>query len=86
MTNRELYKYVNTQYPQFVQRLSDLVKLSEIEHKVCVLVKCKMTPKEISILTNRSIESVSSIRRRLYKKIYMKQGKPSDLDNLIYSL
>ena len=82
----QLYKYVNTQYPQFVQRLSDLVKLSEIEHKVCVLVKCKMTPKEISILTNRSIESVSSIRRRLYKKIYMKQGKPSDLDNLIYSL
>lgn len=83
---KKLYEYVHTQYPQFEQRLSELVKLSEIEYKVCVLVKCKMTPKEIGILVNRSIESVSSIRRRLYKKIYMKQGKPSDLDDLIHSL
>lgn len=82
----ELEKYIDCQFPLFKQRLSELIKLSEIEHQVCMLVKCNFQPKEIGILVNRSIESISSIRRRLYKKIYLRDGKPSELDHLISSL
>ena len=82
----ELNDFIISQYPQFKINIYSLYHISEIEYRVCMLIKCQIPPTDISRLINRSKESVSSIRRRLYYKFLNKKGSPQDFDQFILSL
>lgn len=81
-----LDRFVNTNFPLFKNTLYSLAKLSEQEYYVCLLIKCKFTQQEISKLINRSRFSMSSIRRRLYYKLFKKVGTTQDCDEFILGL
>lgn len=51
-----------------------------------MLIKLGFLPSQIAFLTNKSAEGVSSIRRRLYYKVFQKKGRPTDWDDFIKTL
>lgn len=74
-------------YPQFREILLSQHHLTDMEYKISMLVKADFLPKEIAILLCRSREAVSSIRRRLSKRVLNeKQPTPKHWDNYIMSL
>lgn len=73
-------------YPRFVSTLDKLCNMSEIEFRVCLLLKLKITPSEIANVLHRDISSISSIRSRLYMKVFGKKGSSKDFDEFISSL
>lgn len=75
--------YTEHLYPTFKSQLLSLCNLSEIEYRICVLIKLKLSPTAISVGVNRSKESISSIRRRLYSKIFNQKGTPADFDKFL---
>lgn len=81
-----IFDLIDSFYPHFRNTLYSLCKISEIEIKVCVLIKIGFTPTEIAILTSSSKSNISSIRSRLYTKIFKKNGISKDLDEFILSL
>lgn len=85
---KELEAEVNKSYPNFKEELMTLsYKLSEQEYHVCLLLKLNITPSNIAILICRTKESVSSIRRRLYNKVFNDtKGKPDYWDRYIRTL
>ena len=82
----KIFNLIDGFYPHFRDTLYSLCKISDIEIKVCVLIKIGFTPTEIAILTSSSKSNISSIRSRLYTKIFKKNGVSKDLDEFILSL
>ena len=82
----ELKETVNAAYPEFIKRLNELAKLSEMELQVCILTKLNVPLSRIAYAVCRSRQGISSIRERLYKKLSGKKGKPKDCDDLIRNL
>lgn len=72
--------------PHFGKALSELVSLNETEWRVCQLLKLGFSPRGIAQLVSRSPEAISSIRRRLYSKVFQKKGTPADWDAFVESL
>lgn len=70
-------------FPSFKQEIQKFVKLSEFEYLVCLLVKATFTPSQMSVLTMKSKESITSTRRRLYEKAFHEKGKPADWDQFL---
>lgn len=77
---------VNTEYPGFSHKLKSMCRLSSHEHHICLLLKMRLTPSHIGIVTYRSRESLSSSRRRLYEKVTGKKGSPKDWDEIVMGL
>ena len=73
-------------YPMFFRRLAELGQLSEVELRVCMLTKLRIPPSAIAIHTCREYSSISSIRSRLYFKLFGKKGGAKELDEFILSL
>lgn len=73
-------------YPIFGEQLKTLHILSEIEWRVCMLIKLGFNPSEIAELTNKSLNGISSIRSRLFEKVFKKKGKSTEWDKFINSL
>lgn len=69
--------------PNFELSLRKVVDISELELKVCFLLKLGFTPGQIAILVDHSQSSISLIRSRLYKKAFRKKGKSVDWDSFI---
>lgn len=77
---------VNIAYPSYVRGLGNVVLLSAIECKVCLLIKLGINPSAIAKLVHRTPTSVTAIRRRLYEKVFHKKGTPALWDQFINSL
>lgn len=73
-------------YPRFTSTLSKLCEMSKIELQVCLLLKLNATPSEIANVLHKETSSISSIRIRLYMKVFSKKGSSKDWDNFIHSL
>lgn len=73
-------------YPNFFEKLYEIYSFKYNEQCICMLIKADFTPSEIAKLTNRPKETISSVRRRLYERIFQQKGKPEDWDNFILSL
>ena len=73
-------------YPDFVRRLSDLCKMSPVEYRVCLLIKLRFSPSEIAAALCKDISTISSIRGRLYKKVFNRNGGSKSWDDFILSL
>ena len=82
----ELETTINELYPGFIQTLHHLYPMNEHEYRVSLLIKVKIQPSHIAILTNHSNESITATRRRLYFKVHGTTGKPQDWDDFISSL
>ena len=82
----QLDNYINLQFPGFKSVLYKLVKLSEIEYQVSLLIKCKFSPNEIAKLIIISKSGLSNIRKRLFVKAFKTDGSASDWDKFIASL
>lgn len=81
-----LQAMINQTYMGFTQRLLDIYPMSEIELKVCMLIKINLPIKQIPLIILRSKQTVSSIRRRLYYKVFKKDESPEAWDSFINSL
>ena len=83
----ELEKCVNDIYPEFKHKLISICGVNIAEYNVSLLLKSGFSPSEISKLLNKSNETISSIRRRLMKKVFnQKNVSPKLWDEFISSL
>lgn len=73
-------------YPRFTSTLLTLHNMSPTELQVCQLLKLNATPSEISAVLCKEKSSVSSIRSRLYGKVFGQKGTGKDWDDFILSL
>ena len=73
-------------YPTFKNNIEKFVTLNETEYHVCLLLKMTFLPSQIQILIDKSRESVTAIRRRLFEKAFGEKGKPADWDRFIESI
>lgn len=80
---QELNKAIDEAYNQFSQRLQELYPITDIELKVCLLLKIGLSPQQIAIITIRSKQAISSTRKRLYKKLFNDDGNTEQLDSFI---
>ena len=81
-----LAEMVNSIYTGFTEKLFSLYRMSEQDYHVSLLIKVRIQPKEISLLTAHSKESVASTRSRLYSKVFGKKGSSKDWDDFVLTL
>lgn len=72
--------------PDFYSKIQTLHKVSTLEYNVCLLIRARFTPMEISSLLCKSKSGISTIRGRLYLKVFGAKGSPTDWDDFILSL
>ena len=60
--------------------------LSEIELRICYLVKIHVKVTDMAAILCRSVSGVSSIRNRLYAKLTGERGSTEKLDRIILDL
>ena len=82
----ELTEVVNSVYTGFTEKLYSLYRMSEQDYHVSLLIKVRIQPKDIALLTAHSKESVASTRSRLYSKVFGIKGSSKDWDDFILSL
>ncbi|MBO5585242.1 MAG: hypothetical protein J5924_02560 [Bacteroidaceae bacterium] len=83
---KELERQLKVVYPHFSSSLYSLYNLSPIEWQVCMLLKIRTAPVEIATVLNKDKSTISTTRRRLYKKVFGKDGSGKDWDEFILSL
>ena len=83
---KELEQRLKAVYPRFSSSLYGLYNLSPTEYQMCLLLKIRTSPVEIAAVLNKDKSTVSSMRRRLYKKVFGKDGSGKDWDEFVLSL
>ena len=83
---KELEQRLKTVYPRFSSSLYGLYNLSPTEYHMCMLLKIRTAPIEIAAVLNKEKSTISSMRRRLYRKVFGKDGSGKDWDEFILSL
>ncbi|MBQ6186478.1 MAG: hypothetical protein IJK49_00835 [Prevotella sp.] len=83
---KDLEQHLKAIYPRFSSSLYGLYNLSPTEYQVCLLTKIRTTPKEIADVLCKDKSTISSIRKRLYKKVFGKDGSGKEWDEFILSL
>ncbi len=73
-------------YPRFNTTLLTLCNMSDVELQVCQLLKLGVSPSEIATVLCRDKSSISSIRSRLYKKVFGTKGSSKDWDEFVQTL
>lgn len=82
----ELERRLKGLYLNFSSTLYGMYNLSQLEYQVCLLLKIHTAPSEIANVVNKDKSTISNIRRRLYKKVFGKDGSAKDWDEFIDSL
>lgn len=83
---REMEQQVKQAYPDFIRHLLTLIPLSEVEFRTCMLIRLSVSPTAIANVLHRDLSSISTIRSRLYSKVFGKKGSSHDWDEFILSL
>lgn len=73
-------------YPGFCSQLRGLYTMSELEYQVCLLIKLRIAPKDIATVLARDMSTISTVRSRLYKKVFGRKGGARDWDEFILSM
>ena len=82
----EISSTIDFYYPGFRVTLLSLCKISQTEMRVSQLLKMGFSTTDISHLMNMSRNNPSSIKSRLYTKIFKKQGSAKDFDDFLSGL
>lgn len=80
---QSLRTMMNKEVPGFYATLNDGHVLSVKEYNLCMLIRLRFKPLEISNLSGISQKSVSAMRRRLLQKVVGHDGKPSEFDEFV---
>lgn len=83
---KQLVFLLDTACNSFATKLRIMCRLSERDFRMCLLLRMGMSPLKIASILHIDKTSVSSQRRRLYKKHTGKNGSARDWDNFILSL
>ncbi len=73
-------------YPGFSGQLRNLYEMSDLEYQVCVLTKLRIPPSSIASVLVRDISTISSVRSRLFKKVFGRKGGAREWDEFILSI
>ena len=82
---QEIEEVLRPIYPDFASTLRSF-HLSDVEFHVSLLLKLKIPLKDISTVMCRETSTISSIRSRLYQKVFQKKGGSRDWDEFIATL
>ena len=82
----DLENTLNHYYENCMQKIQTLYKMTDRELHVSMLTKINFKPSDIASLLSININSVASVRSRLYKKCFGKEGKAKDWDDFICNL
>ena len=77
---------LKTVYPGFTTQLRSLYPMSDVEYRTCLLVKLRITTKDIAAVLAREVNTISSMRKRLYKKVFNREGGAKEWDDFILSI
>ena len=80
---RQLKNLINETIPCFYDKLKGL---RTIEYEICLLIRTHFAPAEISKLTGRSNDYITTTRKRILKKVYAKEGSAKELDALVLAI
>ena len=83
---KELSSLFEHEYPNFQHVLCTIHKISDLEYRVCQLVRIQIPPKCISSLIGFDYNYASTVRKRLHLKILGKEGKPKQFDKFLFSI
>ena len=75
-----LERLLDETYNQFTCRLKELAPLSDVEIKACQLTKISLSANQI---TNTLNYNSSVLRKRIYKKLFQREGTVEDLKRFI---
>lgn len=73
-------------YPGYISQLRNLYSMSELEFQVCLLIKLRITPSDIASILARDASTISTVRSRLYKKVFGQKGGTKEWDDFILSI
>ncbi len=82
----DIEERLKTVYPGFTSQLRSLYPMSELEYQVCLLIKLRITPSDIATVLNRDTSTISTVRSRLYKKVFGQKGGTREWDDFILSI
>ena len=77
---------LKTVYPGFCSQLRGIYPMSELEFQTCLLIKLRIAPKDIAAVLSRDMSTISTVRSRLYKKVFGQKGGARDWDQFILSM
>ena len=77
---------LKTIYPGFTAQLRNLYPLSELEYQTCLLIKLRIAPTDIATVLAREVSTISTVRSRLYKKVFGCKGGAREWDEFILSI
>jgi len=73
-------------YPGFSSQLRNLYPMSELEYQTCLLIKLRVAPKDIAAVLMRDVSTISTVRSRLYYKVFGRKGGTREWDEFVYSI
>lgn len=82
----KLDKAVNDYFIDFKLKLYRICKLSDLEYQICLLLKIELSLADIAVLVHREPSTITMSRKRLFKKMFKKEGKAEELDSFIRSI
>ena len=77
---------INSLFTDFSNRISALLKMSEQEFHICLLIKANVKTNDIAILTARTKQAISNAKSRMYQKAFKTKGNAEEWDNVILGL
>ncbi len=83
---KSLETLLDQEFDQFTMRLKGVGNLSELEYRMSLLIKLGIKPMIMSRLLFTSKENVTSVRSRVYKKIFGVKASPDQWDDFIRKL
>ena len=83
---QEIEGQIRKVYPGFISQLRGLHSMSELEYQTCLLIKLRIAPKDISAVLARDMSTISTVRSRLYKKVFGRKGGAREWDEFILSI
>ncbi len=82
----EIEEQIKKVYPSFGSRLRNLYAMSALERQVCLLIKLRVTPSDMAAVLCRDVSTISTVRSRLYQKVFGTKGGARDWDDFIRSI
>ena len=82
----EIESQIKRIWPGFSSQLRGLHAMSELEYQVCLLIKLRMSPTDIAAVLSRDASTISTVRSRLYKKVFGRKGGAREWDEFILSI
>ena len=76
----------NEHFVDFKLKLYRICKLSDLEYQICLLLKLELPLSDISAIVHREPSALTMSRKRLFKKMFKREGKAEELDSFIHSI